>query len=93
MKVRALIQELTNFDMDLPVEIIVDGNELDDFGIVESGIHHRYLHFELDANGMKLINERDLEDMQDKVDSIEDLENRIKELENEVDLLESRLNE
>lgn len=93
MRVKDLIQELMEYDMDLQVEIVVDEHELDDFKLDEIGIHHKYLHITVDTNDRKLIDERDLDEMQEKIDSIDDFKNRIKELEDEVDELEKQINE
>ena len=94
MNVKELIQELIEYDMDSQVEVVVGDDEISEFDVDGTGAYlNKYLRITVDAKGKTLIDDKELEEMEDKIESIGDFENRIKELEAEVESLENILNE
>lgn len=83
MKVKELIIELMEYEMDSNVEITIEDNDIEDFTLSEYSYSHnsRYLRFEIEVKGMTLVDDDDLEELKEKADSVNDLESRIRELE------------
>lgn len=87
--VKELIKELLEYNMDSEVELILDDEEFNEFEVMKADyIFNSNIQFRINHKGMKLIDEKELENLNKRIEDLEEHEDylikQVGELEREV---------